>query len=264
MDFKVGVFDSGIGGLSVVREIKRLMPGQPLIYFGDTARTPYGPKSLEILRRYALEDANFLIQKGAHLIVVACHSAASAATSLLESKLAVPVFEVVTPSVAQAVKLTRNSRIGVIGTRATINSRIYDRLIPERLDNVRVFGMACPLLVPLVEEGWINKRETRMIVKRYLRPLRNKQIDTLVLGCTHYPLLKQVIREKAGKGVKIVDPSEEVARSVYNFLRGKGLLTGGTGGGNDRFFVSDLTSNTQMIVERFMGKGIELEKATFS
>ncbi len=263
MDFKVGVFDSGIGGLSVVREIKRLMPGQPLIYFGDTARTPYGPKSLEILRRYALQDAKFLIQQGASLVVIACHSAASAATGLLESELAVPVFEVVTPSVAQAITLTRNFRIGVIGTRATISSRIYDRLIPERLKNVRVFGRACPLLVPLVEEGWINNRETRMIVKRYLRPLREKQIDTLVLGCTHYPLLKRVIMEKAGKRVKIVDPSEEVARAVHGFLKGKGLLAEGSGD-NDRFFVSDLTSNTQTIVERFMGKGIKLEKAVFS
>ncbi len=259
MDLVIGVFDSGVGGLSVVKELKRLMPDQPLVYFGDTARTPYGTKGRDTIIRYAKENANFLLRKGAEIIIIACHSAASVATESLRDDLDVPIFEVVTPSVEQALRLTRNKRIGVIGTRATISSRIYERLIGEQDKSIKVFGQPCPLLVPLVEEGWLNARETRMIVKKYLRPLKMQQIDTLVLGCTHYPLLKDVIQQKAGKRVKIVDPSAQVAEAVHEHLSKLGL-EGKEKKVEDLYYVSDIAPATAEIVKNFLGRRINLQQ----
>jgi len=263
---KIGVFDSGVGGFTVVKELLSILPDVPIVYFGDTARTPYGPKSPEILRRYALEDAKFLIEKGANIIVIACHSAASCATQELRDKLSLPVFEVVTPSVEKACSLSKKGMIGIMGTRATVSSNIYPVLIPTKRPGAIVFQQPCPLLVPLVEEGWLKARETRMIVKKYLRPLKDKQIDTLVLGCTHYPLLKNVIQEKAGKRIKIVDPSREVAQKVASFLK-ESVITNNLNIEKTRtscireFFLSDLTPHTFEIVTRFLGRKVELKKA---
>jgi len=262
MSVTIGVFDSGIGGLTVVREIKQLLPAQPLIYFGDTARTPYGTKSPETIIQYAREDTRFLLEHGAGILVIACHSAASTATSALRQEFSEPIFEVVTPSIEQALALTRRKIIGLIGTRATVTSGVYEKAIYARLPDTKVYGQACPLLVPLVEEGWLKARETRMIVKKYLRPLKNRQIDTLILGCTHYPLLKRIIREKMGKKVKIVDPSAEIARAVYSYLETKDQLSEESHGREDRFFVSDLTPTTQEVVQCFLGRRVRLEKAS--
>ncbi len=256
---KIGIFDSGVGGFSVVKEVLKLIPNAPIVYFGDTARTPYGTKSPEILKRYALEDANFLIKKGASIIVIACHSAASCATDFLREKLDYPIFEVVTPSVNEACKLSKKGKIGIIGTRATIISGIYERLIPLKRSDAKVFQRPCPLLVPLVEEGWLKSRETRMIVRKYLRPLKEKQIDTLVLGCTHYPLLKPIIKQKAGKGIKIVDPSKEVSKLVKNYIDKEGGVSTSSSAQHE-FFVSDLPAHTTEIVKRFLGKKIPLKK----
>jgi len=243
----------------VAKEIKNLLPNQPIIYFGDTARTPYGTKSRETLITYAREDAAFLLEQGAGLIVIACHSAASTATDALKEGLDVPVFEVVTPSIEQALAKTRTKRIGLIGTRATVASGIYEKKIGVLDSEAKVIGQPCPLLVPLVEEGWLKARETRMIVKKYLRPLKQQKIDTLVLGCTHYPLLKKVIQEKIGKRTEVIDPSLEVARAVKNYLNQNGGIECG-GQVKDRYFVSDIGPATQEIVRRFMGRRIELEK----
>ncbi len=262
MTITIGVFDSGIGGLTVVREIKRLMPEYPLIYFGDTARTPYGTKSKETLIQYAEEDTRFLLDQGADLIVIACHSAASTATRYLKEKFSVPIFEVVTPSVNQAIQVTRNGIIGLIGTRATVESRIYESLIQARHPDMKVIGQPCPLLVPLVEEGWLKARETRMIVKKYLRPLKTRQVDTLVLGCTHYPILKGVIQEKIGKRVTIVDPSEAVAEAIYDYIQKIDEDKTALQDNADRFFLSDIGPATLDIVKRFMGRQIELEKVS--
>ncbi len=238
-----------------------ILPNVPIVYFGDTARTPYGPKSPEILRTYAKEDAHFLMAKGANIIVIACHSAASCATDTLRGSLEIPVFEVVTPSVERACKLSQKGKIGIMGTRATVSSNVYPRLIPETRPGTKVFQQPCPLLVPLVEEGWLKARETRMIVKKYLRPLKDNQIDTLVLGCTHYPLLEPVIREKAGKRIRIVDPSREVAEKVANYVFEKyGPPPEGTKAEN-QFYLSDLTEHTKDIVERFLGRRVRLQKA---
>ncbi len=260
---KIGIFDSGIGGLTVVREIRRLMPWQPLVYFGDTARTPYGTKSPDTITRYAMEDTRFLIDKGAEIIVIACHSAASIASAAVAQEFSVPVFEVVSPSVAQAIKVTRSGRIGIMGTRATVESRVYDRRIPELLPHACVFSRACPLLVPLVEEGWLRRRETRMIVKKYLKPLKDRQIDTLVMGCTHYPLLKEVIQAKAGRRIVTVDPSHQTAIAVRDYLESHGLAAGEDTRDQERiehYYVSDLAPATAEIAGRFMGRRITMEK----
>lgn len=256
---RIGVFDSGIGGLSVVRELKRMMPGEPVIYFGDTALTPYGSKSRETLRKYTAENIRFLSEKGADIIVVACHSAASAVIDDTPD-FSLPLFEVVSPSVIQAGAVSRKGRIGIMGTRATVESRVYHVRLPEIMPHAKVFSQACPLLVPLIEEGWFKARETRMIVKKYLRPLKERQVDTLVLACTHYPLIKRLIQEKAGKRIKVVDPSEAVAHAVSQWIREREGRLKEAPSEPDRYFLSDLSPGTEKIVKYFMGRHISLEK----
>ena len=192
----IGIFDSGIGGLTVVRAIMDELPGYDLVYFGDTARTPYGTKSRQTVIDYSLQNTEFLIKQGAKMIVMACNTASSVATESLKKNFNLPIYEVITPAVRLALEKTQKSVIGVIGTRATINSGIYEKKIKKQNPNARVYSAACPLLVPLVEEGWLKKPETRMIVKKYLHPLKVRQIDTLILGCTHYPILKSIIQQK--------------------------------------------------------------------
>jgi glutamate racemase len=256
----IGIFDSGIGGLTVVKEILDLLPEYQILYFGDTARTPYGTKSPKTVVEYALEDAEFLIARGARILVVACNTASSLATSALKERFPVPIFEVITPAVEETLRATRNNKVGIIGTRATIQSRIYEEKIRARDPRIQVFSQACPLLVPLVEEGWLAERETKTIVKRYLYPLRQKQIDTLVLGCTHYPLLKPIIRIKAGRRVKIINSSTEAARALRDFLEReaawKDLLVRGE---DHQFFVSDLTPKFQEIARTILKKEIHLQ-----
>ena len=252
----LGVFDSGIGGLTVVREIRRLLPAIPMVYFGDTARTPYGTKSTETLRRYAEEDSEFLLSHGANVLVIACHSAASVARDHVAGRFPVQVFDVVGPAIETAVRVTRNGKIGLIGTRATVESGVYQETIARLDPSIEVVPQPCPLLVPLVEEGWLRRRETRMIVRKYLRPLKEKGVDTLVLGCTHYPLLKGVISEKMGKRVTIVDPSEAVALRVKEYLEREGKRPG-TGPAKELFFLSDIAPVTGEIARRFMGRRIE-------
>ncbi len=259
----IGVFDSGVGGLTVAKELKRWLPDVPLIYFGDTARTPYGTKAPSTIVEFAKEDTEFLLEHGANIIVVACHSAASTAKEALRAQFQYPIFEVVTPSVEVAARVTRNGRIGVIGTRATVESNVYARELEKLSPDIVVIGQPCPLLVPLVEEGWLDRRETKMILKKYLHPLRLQNIDTLVLGCTHYPMLKPLIRKKMGKGVRIVDPSEEVARMVKAYIDSKGLLrTHPSPSVKDTYYFSDLGVVTQEVIRRFIREPIEVRKAS--
>ncbi|QJA05701.1 glutamate racemase [Thermosulfurimonas marina] len=257
----IGVFDSGIGGLTVLKELLRRLPGYRFIYFGDTARTPYGTKSPETIIRYALEDTEFLLRHGARVIVVACHSASSVATEALKAHFPeIPIFEVVTPSVERALAVTRRKVIGVIGTRATIESRVYERLLTERDPGVKVYGRACPLLVPLVEEGWLNKPETRMIVKKCLLPLKMRGIDTLILGCTHYPVLRKVIAAKAGRRVTMVDPAEEVAERVRAYVE-ENAPPPLEKDGEPLIFVSDFTPAFEEVARLFLGRRVKLLKA---
>jgi glutamate racemase len=200
----IGVFDSGIGGLTVIRALIERNPAYDLIYFGDTARAPYGNKNPETIARYAIENIGFLINQGSTLIVMACHAASATVTAgLIRDKFDLPVLEVIPPAVAHALQVTRHFKIGIIGTRATIQSGMHAKKISAINAAASVFSVACPLLVPLVEEGWLKKPETASIVKKYLLALKVRQIDTLILGSTHYPMLKGLIQRKIGQRVHV-------------------------------------------------------------
>ena len=256
----IGIFDSGIGGLTVVQAIIEQLSGYDIVYFGDTARTPYGNKSPETVVKYALENTDFLLSKGANIIVMACNTAASVATEKVAERFDVPIFEVITPAVEFAVKTSEKSRIGVIGTRATINSGIYEKKIKQMNPDAKVYSFPCPLLVPLVEEGWLKKPETRMIVKKYLHPLKVRQIDTLILGCTHYPILKNIIQQKVGKRVNIIDSSIAVAGKVKDFLENHVEIDSRLDKkGVCRFFVSDVTKQFEKTANDMLKRTVILE-----
>ena len=246
----IGIFDSGVGGLTVARAIMKQIPGYDIVYFGDTAHTPYGSKSAETVIGYTINNIEFLLSRGAQLIVIACNTASSVVTTPILKRFSVPIFEVITPAVEQAVQASRNLSFGIIGTRATVTSGIYEKKIIENQPQARVYSIACPLLVPLVEEGWLNKAETAMIVKKYLKPLKSRQIDTLILGCTHYPLLKKVIQRKIGRRVQLIDSSISVSKSIKAFLGANSEIDRRLGRNDQlKLFVSDVTDQFKKIAE---------------
>lgn len=256
----IGIFDSGIGGLTVVRAVMDQLPGYDIIYFGDTARTPYGNKSSRTVIDYSLQNTQFLIDQGARLIVMACNTASSVATDTVQARFDLPIYEVITPAVNQSLETSKNMAIGVIGTRATISSGIYEKKIHEKTPDARVFSAPCPLLVPLVEEGWLKKPETRMIVKKYLHPLKVRQIDTLILGCTHYPLLKPIIAHKIGKQVSIIDSSMALAKEIRAFLNETPEIDRELSkNGNADFFVSDITPQFEKTARSVIKQNIALK-----
>jgi len=256
----IGIFDSGIGGLTVVRAIMDELPGYDLIYFGDTARTPYGTKSSQTVIDYSLQNTEFLIKQGAKMIVMACNTASSVATESLKENFNLPIYEVITPAVRLALEGTQKCAIGVIGTRATVNSGIYEKKIKEQSPNARVYSAACPLLVPLVEEGWLKKPETRMIVKKYLHPLKVRQIDTLILGCTHYPILKTIIQQKIGKRVRVISSSTAVAEQIREFLASSEAINSQLSkNGQSEFYVSDLTPQFEKTAKSVIRHPIHLK-----
>ena len=219
----IGVFDSGIGGLTVVSALRRLLPNERIHYLGDTARVPYGGKSAATVERYSLEMAAMLLEEDCKAIVVACNTASALALSTLEANLPVPVTGVILPGAAAAAGATRNRHIGVIGTRATIRSGAYERAIRALDSAVRVSERACPLFVPLIEEGWLEGEITDRVVRQYLQPLLDDGIDTLVLGCTHYPLLRRALGKFLGQAVRLVDSAENCAGAVSNLLEREDL-----------------------------------------
>ncbi|MFA6533850.1 MAG: glutamate racemase [Patescibacteria group bacterium] len=250
----IGIFDSGVGGLTVAKEMRRQLPDCPLIYFGDTARTPYGNKSQAVIERYSAENTDFLLKQGATAIVIGCNTASALAADYLKKKYpGTPIFEVISPAVRQAVALTKNKKIGIIGTRGTIGSGIYAKKIKELDPAIEVFSVACPLLVALAEENYLDRPETKMIVRRYLSGLRSKGIDTLILGCTHYPLLKDIISAKIGKRVRLVDSAEEVVKELkvesYKVIKSAE---------KNKFYFSDLTPQVREITKRWLGGEVEL------
>ncbi|MFA5076167.1 MAG: glutamate racemase [Patescibacteria group bacterium] len=258
----IGIFDSGVGGLTVAKEVMSQLPGYRLIYFGDTARYPYGNKSPKTVIKYAIEDTDFLLSHGAKVIIVGCNTASALAIDELKNRYpGVPIFGVVTPAVKQAASISKNKKVGVIGTRGTVNSSIYTQLINQLNPEIKVYQQACPLLVPLVEENWLKRPETKMIVRRYLYNLKLKGIDTLILGCTHYPLLKEVISAKIGKRVQLVDSAVEVVKEVKKLVKTKADLSLGQSGAN-HFYVSDLNPQTQEIAKRWLGNEIKLEEVS--
>jgi len=214
----IGVFDSGIGGLTVVKALRDLLPNENIFYLGDTARVPYGPKSPETVRRYAVELAGILTRRNAKALVVACNTVSSVALPLLTKEFSVPVIGVIEPGARAALQATRNRHIGVIGTRATIRSGAYEKALRAADDNVRVSSRACPLLVPLIEEGLLDDEVTDRMIMRYLEPMLTDGIDTLVLGCTHYPLLAGAIERSLQSKIKLVDSAHNCARAVEEIL----------------------------------------------
>ena len=258
----IGIFDSGVGGMTVMRAVEQRLPDIPIIYLGDLARTPYGSKSARAIISYSVENTAFLLEKGAELIVIACNSAASTPLETLRQEFSVPIIEVITPAAQQAAQLTRSGRIGVIGTSATVRSGVYARLITGGNPNFKVYSQPCPLLVPLVEEGWLARRETKMIVKRYLHPLRQKQIDTLILGCTHYPLLKDLIQPRIGTRVRLIDSSLAVAEHVGAFLAENPNLCRARGPSPTRtHYVTDVTEAAQRTANTIFQRTITLQPA---
>lgn len=249
----IGIFDSGVGGLTVLREIIGTMPQEDTIYFGDTARVPYGTKSPETVIRYAHEITAFLVKRDIKLLVVACNTVSAVALNGLKRHFPIPVVGVIEPGARRAVEVSRGGRIGVIGTAGTIKSSAYTRAI-KRLDaTAEVLTRACPLFVPLAEEGWTDNDVARLTARTYLKDLREAAVDTLVLGCTHYPLLKSVISETMGPDVVLVDSAEETARCVADILSKKKLVRPAAEKGNHHYFVSDVPAAFIRVGSRFLG-----------
>ncbi len=252
----IGLFDSGIGGLTVLHEIIAKLPRENTVYLGDTARSPYGTKSVDTVLRYSFENAEFLLQRHVKLVVVACNTSTAVALGPLQSELPVPVVGVIEPGARGALKRTRNKRIGVIGTEATIQSGAYTEAL-KRLDRaVEVFSRACPLFVPLVEEGWLDNEVVDRTVGSYLAGFKRSGIDTLILGCTHYPLLKKAIRRFMGRDVRLVDSAEETAEEVSRLLKEKSLERE-RGKGAASFFVTDVPDRFIKVGRRFMGERVD-------
>lgn len=250
----IGVFDSGIGGLTVVRAMMRLLPHENIVYFGDTARVPYGPKSPQVVREYAAQDTDYLVKHQVKMIVIACNTVSSVALEVVQKHAKVPVVGVILPGAEAAVKASKSKRIGVIGTVGTIASNAYANAIRLCDPQASVTGQACPLFVPLAEEGWIEHAATELIAKEYLFPLKLHKIDTLVLGCTHYPILRPVIQAVVGSGVTLVDSGEATAHVVGDLLDEKGLRNASTARANVQFFVSDIPHKFAEVGERFLGE----------
>lgn len=257
-ELPIGIFDSGVGGLTVVREIHRTLPHEDIVYLGDTARVPYGTKSPSTVVRFACEDTQFLLQQHVKAVVVACNTASAWALPTLEQRFDVPVFGVILPGAIAALEKSRSQRIGVIGTSATVRSQAYSKAILARCDVAHVSTRACPLLVPLVEEGWTDHPVTRRVLKEYLQPLLKERIDTLVLGCTHYPLLKPALRQVLRDRVALVDSAESCARYVKERLAALKLTrTNKRRRGTIQPFVTDEVERFDELAGRFLGQKTE-------
>jgi glutamate racemase len=276
----IGVFDSGIGGLTVLKEIFSELPGEPTIYLGDTARVPYGMRSGETVIRYSLEMADFLVRKGIKLLVVACNTASAFALAAIKERFDIPVIGVIEPGAKRAVRTSRSRRIGIIGTEGTIRSNSYvnaikalcgcesmlirehgvkhfDRYFEVTLDGLTIFTKACPLFVPLVEEGWESDDVAALTAGHYLDGLKKEPIDTLVLGCTHYPLLKDVIGRVMGDGVALIDSATETAGEIRETLMRSGIGPASSSRPARMFYVTDAKERFLRVGERFLGQSIE-------
>ncbi len=249
----IGVFDSGIGGLTVAAALRELLPAERIFYVGDTARVPYGGKSAATIERYSLEISRMLLEEGAKLIVVACNTASALAVPSLEERLDVPVVGVIRPGAAAAVAATRSKRVGVIGTRATVQSRAYERAIHALDPDVQVQAQACPLLVPLIEEGWLEDPVTNDVIARYLDPMLGNGVDTLVLGCTHYPLLHAALERRVGTSVRLVDSARNCALEVRSVLTADGLAAPGDELGGMRVVLTDPSTGFLRVAESALG-----------
>ncbi len=254
----IGVFDSGLGGLSAVKEFLHVLPNESIVYFGDTGRVPYGNRSNDTIKRYAVQDAEFLLNNNVKMIVAACGTVSSVATDLGEV-LPVPYTGVVAPTAYAAAEKTKNGKIGVIGTSATIKSHSYKNRLEKKHPSLKVFEQDCPLFVPLVENGFIGKDDqiVRLVIRRYLTPLIEADIDTLILGCTHYPILKEAISSVIGDRVTLVDSGRETAVYSAKILKENNLLNTENTDGKCRFYVSDTPDDFKNIAGLFLGREME-------
>jgi glutamate racemase len=260
----IGVFDSGIGGLTVVRELLRQLPNEDLVYFGDTARVPYGPKGAATVTRYSKEITSFLIDQGVKAIVVACNTATAHSLDALRETYNIPIIGVIVPGSHAAARVTKTKRVGVIGTVGTVNSGAYERAIQAADPSIQVVSKACPLFVPLIEEGWLDHPATRLIAEEYLTPLTHANIDALVLGCTHYPLLKPIIRDIMGDGITLIDSAEQTAIETAAMLQQHNLQRIATQDTPStrrlRFIASDYRDQFLEVGQRFLGEGTPIDR----
>lgn len=253
----IGIFDSGVGGLTVADKIRQLLPNESVVYFGDTARVPYGTKSKETVTKFSVENIEFLMKYNVKLVVVACNTASSLSLDFLKRCFRVPVIGVIEPGARAAVGATRNRRIGVIGTQATVSSGAYEKAIRKVSAKTCVYMQSCPLFVPLVEEDWVDKRVAYDIANIYLKQLKSKKIDTLILGCTHYPILKNVLKKVMGPRVILIDSAREVAAEAEEILDAGGLLNNSAARGSERFLVSDEPGRFIKMGEKFLKRRIK-------
>ena len=257
----IGVFDSGIGGLTVLREIWKVLPGESTIYFGDNSRAPYGNKSRSTIIRYSLQNMKFLESKDVKMIVIACNTASAYAYDTLKDRAGVPVVEVVTPGAEAAIRATKNGRIGIIGTKATISTGVYKKAVEDcaekhGIKSIEIYQKTCPLFVSLAEEGWWDNEIARLTAKEYLTPLKEAGIDTLVMACTHYPLLAKVIGEIMGDSITLVNTGEAAAAVVKNMLTEGGNTSGDAGTPKREFFTSDEPEMFESVATPFLGEGL--------
>ncbi|QQG41168.1 MAG: glutamate racemase [Candidatus Woesebacteria bacterium] len=252
----IGIFDSGLGGLTVAKQIVKLLPREDIIYLGDTARVPYGPRSPEIIKRFSEENTQFLISKKVKCIVIACNTSSAVASDYLKRKFRkTPIFEVINPAAKEATGM--GNKIGVIGTRATIASHAYEKDINKYSKSAKVISLACPLFVPFIEEGEIKSDGLKEVAREYLTKLKIKKIDTLVMGCTHYPIIGKLIAREVDNHVRIVDPGKSVAKEVFDFLSKNKMLNEQKTSGKKNFFVTDLTERFTKVAEMFLGQKIK-------
>ena len=249
----IGIFDSGVGGLTVMAEVIKMLPDEDIVYFGDLGRCPYGGRSKEIIIQFTRQDINFLLEHKVKYIIAACNSVSAAALDTVKDEYDIDILGVITPGAKAAINYTRNNRVGIIGTMATIGSNSYAKEIQRISEDVKVFSLACPLFVPLAEEGYMDREATLLIARDYLKTLIDVDIDTLVLGCTHYPLLKKVIATVMGDKVKLVDSAEETAREMPRVLDEKGIRKQKKGGATHKLYVSDITDRISETVQQFLG-----------
>ncbi|NSW87087.1 MAG: glutamate racemase [Syntrophobacteraceae bacterium] len=252
----IGVFDSGVGGLTVVKALMERLPFENIVYFGDTARVPYGVKSVETITHFAREITDFLLHQQVKLLIVACNTMAAVARQAIAGMSPVPVLDVIDAGASSAVSVTKVKYVGVIGTPATINSNAYARAIHQYDPDIRIFSRACALFVPLVEEGWLDHPVTELTAREYLRPVLCRNIDTLVLGCTHYPLLKPLLQDVAGEGITLVDSAEAMAEQTAQVLQETGLWNPRRQPPEYRYYVTDVPLRFQGIGERFLGRAL--------
>lgn len=252
MQKAIGIFDSGIGGLTVLKELAAKLPDEDLIYLGDTARVPYGIRSAETVTRYSFENTRFLLSQEIKLLVVACNTASAISLEAVKREFPLPIIGVLDPGARAAVAATKTRKVGVIGTEATIGSGAYEKAIKRLAPEVEVHSLACPLFVPLVEEGWINNDVTSLVAEKYLAPLKGRVIDTLVLGCTHYPLLKEIISRVIGSGITLIDSATETAKEVADVLEKLKWKGDGHGAGTRRYYVTDTPTRFEKIGKLFL------------